>query len=121
MCWINNFLLLLFNQNYSDSINLTKNHRSTNDASESILMNWSINFEHNYSCQSNKRKSDNHKATRNNITSSPLHSSYISTPFDNSLSPIDPHTYMKVVSMFYIDAAFIAYGKISLYIFFRIR
>ena len=118
MCSINNFLLLLFNQNYSDSINLTKNHHSTNDASKSILMNWSVNFEHNYSCQSNKRTSDNHNATINNITSSPLHSSYISTPFDNSPSPIHPY---KVVSVFYIDAAFIAYGKFSLYIFFRFR
>ncbi|CAF4624458.1 unnamed protein product, partial [Rotaria sp. Silwood2] len=63
---------------------------SNNDEIQPIVMDMSIYMEHSYCCRLTSCSPNNYNSTTENITSSPLQSSNVSSPFDNSLSPIVP-------------------------------
>ncbi|CAF2897049.1 unnamed protein product [Rotaria sp. Silwood2] len=79
--------LEFINENESD-----KSDYSNNDETQSIVMDMSIYMEHSYCCRSKSCSSNNYNTATKNVTSSPLHSPYASSSFDNSLSPIVPNT-----------------------------
>ncbi|CAF3847009.1 unnamed protein product [Rotaria sp. Silwood1] len=76
-------------------IDSDKSYYSNNDETQSIVMNMSIYMEYSYCCRSTSCSLNNYNNATKNITSSPLHSSYASSPFDNSLLPIVPTTNVK--------------------------
>ncbi|CAF4744325.1 unnamed protein product [Rotaria sp. Silwood2] len=57
-------------------------------------------MEHSYCCRSTSCSSNNYNTTTKNVTSSPLHSPYASSSFDNSLPPIVQNTNVQVINNF---------------------
>ncbi|CAF4057464.1 unnamed protein product, partial [Rotaria sordida] len=73
----------------------TKDDYLTDDETQPILMDMSIDTEHSYCRRSTSWSSNNYSSTTKNTTSSPLRSSYLPNPLDNSLSPIGPSINVK--------------------------
>ncbi|CAF2783576.1 unnamed protein product [Rotaria sp. Silwood2] len=74
-----------------------KSYSSNNDETQSVAMDMFIYIEHSYCYRSTLCSSNNYNNATKNITSSPLHSSYTSSLFDNSRSPIVPNTNKKSI------------------------
>jgi hypothetical protein len=64
-------------------------------------MDMSINIEHNYCRRSTSSSLNNYSCKIRNTTSSSIKSSCISSPFNNSLSPIGPNTNVQIMNTFY--------------------
>ena len=101
----------------------TKDDYLTDDETQPILMDMSIDTEHSYCHRSTSWSSNNYSSTTKNITSSPLRSSYLSNPLDNSLSPIGSSINVKVIDTFYKEtkSSFCNEKKTLSFIFFQCR